>query len=452
MGGAGSTVIITQNGKLQITKDGVSVARAISLPDPHENVGAQLLISACNETVKTTGDGTSLTALLLKEMVNAVSTMEDFRKLEEEVKQLHQYIKDSTLPVTTLEQIKQVAFTATNDEYVANLFQEIYENTSFQTHIELERTEEPETTITIDKGYRFDEGFSHNNQMTDTHKQIIKYDNPNFYVTDKPIHTITRDIQQATELAIKHDVPLVFIADKYSREAMRFFSQQIMYAKAKIVTLKIPSFGEGKYHELENIKAYLNNNTAKSIYCTSMYTLLQADESPECNERIEQLKSLSESVEDPIEAHHYLSMYHRLSGNIATIWVGGKTKESRNELYDRIEDAVGATKTAIKHGYVIGAGKCMRNFIGETFNDIWNSPAKKIQENAGLPFVINIDVDTIDYPIDNVGLDLSTGKLIDLLAQGIIDPAHSLHTALDNALTNTKLVLNTKYTLYNEQL
>jgi chaperonin GroEL len=450
MGGAGSTVIITQNGKLQITKDGVSVARAITLPDPHENIGAQLLISACNQTVKETGDGTSLTALLLKEMVNAVSTMEEFRKLEKEVKSLHEHIKKNTKKITTLEQIKQIAFTATNDVYVSELFNEIYDKTSFETHIELERTEETETTISIDKGYRFDEGFSHNYQMTDTHKQCVKYDNPNFYVSNKPMHTVTRNIERAVELAIEHDIPLVFIAEKYSREFMRFIQLQMMHKKAKLLTLKIPGFGEQKYHELENIKAYLNNDTANSIYCTPYYTLLQTDESEKCTERITQLKNLSESVEDPNEARSYKSMYHRLSGNIATIWVGGRTKESRDEIYDRIEDAVGATKTAIKYGYVIGMGKCFMDFTlakedssYALFTDIWSSAFNKIINNSGLSPVTNINK-------PGEGMDLTTGNKINLLEKGIIDPAHSLHTSLDNALTNTKLVLNTKYTLYNE--
>lgn len=454
MGGAGSTVIVTQNNKLQITKDGVSVARAITLPDPHENIGAQLLISACNQTVKETGDGTSLTALLLKEMVNAVSTMEEYRELEKEVSLLHEYITKNTKEITTLDQIKQIAYTATNNDYIASLFSEIYENTSFNTHIELERTEEPETLITIDKGYRFDEGFTHNYEMTDTHKQCVQYDDPNFYITSKPIHTVTRDIEEAVSLAIQHDIPLVFIAEKYSREFNRFIHLQIMHKKAKLVTLKVPGFGEQKHHELENIKAYLEEGgTAQSIYCTNNYTLIRSSPSKECDERIEQLKSLSESVEDPLEAKMYKSMYYKLSGNIATIWVGGRTREARDELYDRIEDAVGATKTAIQHGYVLGMGKCFMNFVIHNtpiYFTIWSSPYNQILKNAEVTIDDSKSLTTIDIDKLNQGIDLHTGFRVDLLEKGVIDPAHSLHTALDNALTNTKLVLNTKYTLYNE--
>jgi chaperonin GroEL len=447
MGQGGSTVIISNPKGLNITKDGVSIARSIQLPNPIHNVGAQLLISAANETVKTCSDGTSLTSLLLQQMVNATKTMEDYRNLEAETKLLKEYIIQQTKKVTTLDQVKQIAMTATNDEYVADLFHQIYTKTSFDTHIELEKTEEKETTITVDKGYRFDAGFNSNLEITDPHKQLTYYENPAFYLTTKPLHTVSLEIQDLVESAMVNDVPLVFVADKYSKEFRRFIHLQIT-GGAKLLLLDLPSFGEGKQNELDNIKAYLSEEqTALSITSTPYHTIITNDDQPFLQDRLTQIKSLSESIDDELEAKQYLSYYHKLSGNIATIWVGGKTKESRNELYDRIEDAVGATKTAIKHGYVIGAGKCMENFVypnSTKFHQIWRTPYCKIIENSG------VNVNQKAKYKGNEGVNLLTGEPIDLFKSGIIDPAHTLHTALDNALTNTKLVLNTKYILHNE--
>jgi chaperonin GroEL len=445
MGQGGSTVIISNSKGLNITKDGVSIARSIILPDPIHNVGAQLLISAANETVKETGDGTSLTSLLLQQMVNATKTMADYKLLEAETNSLKEYIVSQTNKVTTIDQIKQIAKTATNDEYVAQLFYDIYTRTSFDTHIELERTEEKETTITVDKGYRFESGFNNNWEMTDSNKQLVYYENPTFYLTIKPLHTVSLEIQNIVIAAIEYDMPLVFVAEKYSKEFVRFVQLQVLN-KAKILMLNLPSFGEGRQHELDNIKAYLSSEqTSLTITSNPYHTIITNDDQPLLPARLSQLKSLSESIEDAIEAKQFLSYYHKLSGNIATVWVGGKTKESRNELFDRIEDAVGATKTAIKHGYVIGAGKCMANFVNHNitfFRNVWFSPFLKIVSNACLP-------DQIPEP-EEIGTNLITGEAIYLLDSGIVDPAHTLHTALDNALTNTKLVLNTKYILHNE--
>lgn len=452
MGGKGRTVIIKQADQLTITKDGVSIAKAIKLPDPVEDIGAQLLISAADETVKQCGDGTTLTSLLLREMVNATQTKEDYNKLAEDVRLLKDYIKAQSKELTTTEEIYNIAKTSSNDSYVASLIQDIYNKTAFDTHIELETTDEHETSTTIDNGLKINTGFDHNWQINDPLNQQVKFDDPTFYVTTDPLHHASERIKNIVRAAIEEEAPLVFIADKYSREFMNFIQQQVMHARAKILTLRLSEFfGEDKFHQYMNIKTYLTkHSTANSIVSNPYYTIISNDEHNGIEERLEELKSLSETALDPLDAKNYKKLYHQLSGTIATIWVGGRTKEEIKELYDRIEDAVGAVRTAIDQGYVVGMGKIMFHYRNTHchFPQIWGKPFQTILDNAQV--TIEEDLDSSKILHIELGVDLNTGAVINLLEAGIIDPTLTLLTALDNALANTKLVLNTKYILHNE--
>jgi chaperonin GroEL len=450
MGGKGRTVIIKQADQLTITKDGVSIAKSIKLPDPVEDIGAQLLISAANETVKACGDGTTLTSLLLREMVNATKTKQDYDKLANEVEDLKDFILSQSKELTTTEEIYNIAKTSSNDPYVAVLIQDIYNQTAFDTHIELETTEENETTTSIDKGLKINTGFDHNWQINDPLNQQVKFDDPTFYLTMDPLHHASERIKNIVRAAIEEDAPLVFIADKYSREFINFIQQQVIHSRAKILTLRLSEFfGEDKYHQYMNIKTYLTKqSTADSIVSNPYYTIISNNEHNGIEERLEELKSLSSTAIDPLDAKNYKKLYHQLSGTIATIWVGGRTKEEIKELYDRIEDAVGAVRTAIDQGYVLGMGKIMLWFAshGCHYPLIWKQPFETILVNAQLvEFELNDKASLIE-----TGYDLDTGKAINLLEAGIIDPTLTLLTALDNALANTKLVLNTKYILHNE--
>ena len=459
MGASGSTVIVTSsNGHLLITKDGVSVAKSIQLPDPFENIGAQLLISAANETVKLCGDGTTLTSLLLQQMVNHTKTIQDYDNLVLEVAELKEYILRNSKEVTTTEEIYNIAKTSANDEKVAELIKSIYDQNGFTTHIELEMPDdEKETSITVDKGFKLDVGFTENWQMTDTFKQEVRYDDPTFYITEEPIHHPSQRIKDLVRLAMVEEAPLVFVADKYSREFKSFIQAQVMSPrKAKILLLRMSDFfGEDKHHQFVNLKAYLSDtSTAQSIISNPYYTLIYNDDHSNLEPRLAELKSLSENVIDPLESRNFTKRYHQLAGNVATIWVGGNTKEEAKELYDRVEDAIGAASTAIQNGYVPGAGSVFTTFaqpLLHKFCSVWYSPMVKIAENAG--YTDNpLELQTVhgEPSTNEYGFDINSGKLINLIDAGIVDPTNTLLIALDNALANTKLVLNTKYILHNE--
>ena len=447
MGAKGNTVIVSaSNGELLITKDGVSIAKQIHLPDPIENIGAKLLISAAQETVKQTGDGTTLTSLLLQKMLEHTT---DVKKLEEEVTKLKDWIKTNSREITTSEQIASIAKTSSNSDYVAQLIKEIYEKTSHNVHIEVEQTEDPVTTYTVEDGYKLPTGFDDAWQITNRETQQVVFKNPTFYITEEPLHHTSTKIKELVKLAMQNDMALVFVAQKFSREFKLFIQAQIMGGKAKLLTLKTSElFGDDKVRYYEGLRAYLSeDSTADEIISNPYYTIIKSSEHNAIDQKLEEFRQISKTAIDPLDAKNALKHYQELSGNIATIWVGGKTKEEIKELYDRIEDAVGATKTATKSGYVPGMGSTLDSFSRKKsikYKEIWQSPIFKITENAGL----NITNDQV--LLEDYGYDLNTGEHIDLLEKGIIDPTNTLLVALDNALANTKLVLNTKYIMYNE--
>jgi chaperonin GroEL (HSP60 family) len=287
----------------------------------------------------------------------------------------------------------------------------------------------------------FEEGYTHDFFNVDKTTEEITYYDPNFYITPNVISVANDEVKQLVSSAIKNEVPLVFIARSFSDQFIRFIqTQQAYYDTAKFVCIKLPSFGEEINMYVEDLYAYLSEDLMADKITVSPYeTVIFSSEHNGLDKRLDTLKTRSQNTYDKIESNRYMKHYYKLSNNVATIFAGGITPEAIREEYDRIEDAIGAVSTAIKEGYSIGAGKAMYNFDPE--HNIFSRPYYTILNNA------NIKPNDLK---ENEGYNVKTGAIVDLEKEGIIDPTNTLVTALKGALTNTKLVLNTKYILYNE--
>lgn len=445
MGGGGSTVIINNNGKLLITKDGVSIAKNINLPDPIENIGAKLLISAAEKSAKATGDGTTLTSLLLKEMILNYKGVKELNKLKEEVKDLIKYIKENTIQVTSTEEIYKIAKTSANDDKLGKLFSDIYSNTSFDTKIELELSERPDTYFTIQPGYRYESGYVHPVFITNKDTREIIFEKPFIYVSEKPLHYFTTTLENLVKASLENDTPIIIIAEKFSDSVIKIFSEQKLSKGAKIALVKLEGYGEQKKRSIDDLKAYVDENgCVEKAIINAFYCTFFNSETPNLEKRLKSLKTLLNSSQEDIDAMDYEKRYYNLSGSVASIFVGGKTEEARKEEYDRIEDAVGAVKTAIEHGYVPGAGTLF--YFYDKDHSVFSKPFKKILENAYIDYnnIPELSKEKLE------GINVKTGQIVNLVKEGIIDPSLTLIKSLENALANTELVLNTKYTLYNE--
>ena len=441
MGGGGSTVIIANKNNLNITKDGVSIAKAIKLPDPIENIGAKLLISAAEKTVNEIQDGTTLTSLLLKEMIINTNTREELSQLKQQVTEAKKYIDKHTKKVKSSKDIQHIATTSSNSKELGNLFKEIFDETGLDTRLELELSEFNKTYYEINSGFKLNSGFLHPAFITHKTTEEVIYENPVIYIDIKPMHYPTQFLQDLIIKAHENDQPIVFVANKYSDAVKRFLFTQKIEKGIKIAAINLPGWGEEKQKNLLDLKAYLSeDNYVDKIVINSHYTTFYNNsEKPNLQDRLNDIKSLKDHVIEPYEKIDYEKRYYNLTGNVATIFVGSNTEESKKEIYDRVEDAIGAINAAVKQGYTLGAGKLLYNF--SPYSPIFSSAYNKILSNA---FIEPQQVK------DKEGYNVKTKQIVDLYKEGIIDPAATLKAALDNALANTELVLNTKYTIYNE--
>jgi chaperonin GroEL len=438
MGGGGSTVIIESKHKTIITKDGVTIAKNINLPDPIENIGAKLLISAAQKTVEQTGDSTTLTSLLLKEMV--INTTQDtLSELKQECQRLkHELIRQSK-EVSNTDQLKQIAQTSSNSEKIGDLFKEIHDKTSLNTQIELELSEYPNTYYQINSGYQINRGYIHpafiNNKLT----KEVTYENAYVHIVQKQLHYVTKELEQLLTDCITNDQPLIILANKFSDAVKSFLYNQKISRGAKVVAINLAGFDiQTQKKNAKDLESYTDENYVDRVVVTSHYTTFYNKNKPNLDTRLIQLQEHAKSAQEPQDRLDYQKRYNQLTNNIATIFVGGNTEEQRQEEYDRIEDAIGSVKSSTESGYVYGAGKFLYD---HSTSSVFQSAYNKILENANI----------VSTPTKKgEGYNVKTKQIVNLYEEGIIDSTKSIIAAIDNALSNTELVLNTKYTLYNE--
>lgn len=466
MGGQGKTVIISNNDdrdKLRFTKDGVSVAKAIKLDDPIENIGAQILISAAQKTVELCGDGTTLTSVLLQTLINETITYINktkdvdinklIRELEDSVAKVISYLNENSNTVDNLFHVKSIASTSANSMKIGRLFEEIYKETGFDALVTLEKSEYSSNTYyEISKGIIFDSntGWAHSSFMTNKDTEQAVYEDAYIHIDEDPISRLTPEYSKLLGLAIEKDVPLVIMAPRFSDSFIRVCSMQKVNQGAPICLVKLPGFGNGIKKNLEDIKAFLTSeNYVDKIVVDAYKFILYNEDTPYLNDRVESLKQLRDSAVEWFDEKDYNERIYNLKGATAVIYAGGKTPEAQSEEYDRLEDAIGAVTTAVKNGFVEGGGLALFKAaatlnLHKIIRNACFVPMVQILNNANISKDTNVDMTDIK------GFNVKTMQYEDFLDSGIIDPTNVIITALQNALANTILLINTAYTLYNE--
>jgi len=459
MGAEGKNVIVSDNyDKLRFTKDGVTVAKSIKLNDVFENIGANILITAANKTVQNCGDGTTLTCLLSQNMIN--ETLRLLNNGENPNAILEMFQKDLNLTIETLrfksrelktyDDIKDIATVSSKDEEIGNLIKEIYEKTGFEPSISLEKGEYvPYTYYEISNGLEFRASWAHSGFITDKKTEQCIYENAFVFVSGEDILTLDTKLQSLLDNAYKEDIPIVIIAPKFSDSVIRICTMNKINNNAKIVLLKLPGWAESLNRNVEDINAFLSEEgfVEKIIATPFSYTLYNTD-CPLKESRVKQLKELAENSIETYDEVDYKKRIHALNGSACIIYVGDINEQARDEQFDRIEDAVGAVKTAVHGGLSEGGGYELfsiatdfHNKLSKSFRKVLETPVRQIIKNA------NLNPDIIlpkRYDIKN------KKEVISLNDLGIIDPTNVIMEALQNAFSITKLLINTSYTIYNE--
>lgn len=454
MGAEGKTVAIVNslNDSLRFTKDGVSVARSIKFDDPYENVGAKILISAANETVNQVGDGTTLTSLILKEMINYLSaTTKNINKTLEELKEdidyVIQQIKEQKQTITTNEQIKAIATVSSNSEVIGELFNSLYKVVGFDSLIKLENSEyTSDSYFEVTKGIEYQSGYVHPSFMTDKATETTTFEDALIYISRDNITGVSESYKELIGKVHSQEIPIVIMAPEFSDAFIRFCQMNKINNGVQVVLVRIPgSTNNSKNKNIEDIEAFLSEDgyvekVVVSPYTTTFYN----EDTPRLQERIDTLRSLKNASVEWWEEEDYEKRIHKLKGSSAIIYAGGPTKESQSEEFDRIEDAIGATQAAIRNGYVVGGGYTMFNLKAKTeiLQNILKQPVYTILDNA------NVEISTSE-----IKKGYSNGRLFnvkskqweDINTTTIYDPADVLISALLNAYSNSKLITNTSF-------
>ncbi len=475
LGASGKCVILEDgSGRPVITKDGVTVADSIVLLDPVENMGATLLKEAARKTVKEAGDGTTTATVLshaiLEEAYKAKSeSSRDLKKgIDSAVEKVVRHLTKNSIAVTG-NMIDNVATISTNnDPELGKVIGDAFRAVGETGVVVMEPTSESDTYVEVVDGVQYDKGLTNSNFVTNRDTKTAELENPLVLLVDSPVESI-RQIQSVLEYVIKNNKPLLIVADM-DPKVVAALAMNKNNGNIKVNVINAPTFGISKKDvlsdlamltgatvinedlgdDLDLINVDMLGSCVKSI-TSDQDTIIQVHETTdEVKDIIESIKHTLESEKNPANVVRLEKRLARLSAKVAVVKVGANSDVELKEKTDRVEDAICATKAAIKEGIISGGGIALlnasttveaKNKSEEVLLEAIKAPYKTILSNAGLDLV---------YPRrKNRGLNVITGKEVGMITAGIIDPLLVTKSALRNAASVATTILSTDCVINN---
>jgi len=475
LGASGKCVLLEDVvGNPVITKDGVTVANSIILRDPVENMGATLIKEAARKTVKEAGDGTTTATVLahaiLQEAYKLNINSRDLKNgINSAVDKVIKYLESITVDVKG-DMIDNVATISTNnDKDLGKIIGDAFRAVNETGVVMMEPTQLSKTEIEVVEGVQYDKGLKNSHFITNKSNKSVELDNPLVLLLESPITTI-RQIQSVLEYVIKNNKPLLIIGD-LDEPVISALAMNKVKGNIKINVVDGPTYGVSKKDTLDDlslltgatiinedlgddtnlIQADYLGTCVKSV-TTHSETILQVDEPSE--EIKEIIKSIKEELKGDVGSHEVVKLEKRLArlaAKIAIVKVGANSDIELKEKTDRVEDAICATKAAIKEGIVPGGGIALLNAAkyikakseGEqVLLDAIKAPFNVILDNAGI----------VDYPElkrKGQGLNVVTGNMVNMINSGIIDPLLVTKSALQNAASVATTILSTDCVINN---
>ena len=477
LGASGKCVILEDGaGNPQITKDGVTVADSIILLDPVENMGAKLLKEAARTTVKEAGDGTTTATVLahaiLKEAHKVLET-ESSRDLKNgintAVSKVVKYIEkfSSDVQGKVIEQVATIS--SNNDIELGSTIGEAFRKVDETGVVMMETHELPETIVESIEGIQYEQGIQNPHFITDKDKGTAELDNPLILIVESEIENI-RKIQSVLEYVIKNNKPLLIIAD-VEPQVMTALAMNKVKGNIKVNIIRAPLYGISKKDTLDDLAlltgaTLINEDLGDDMdliqpehlgscikaVSTREDTIIRVEEIPEeVNELIEHIKKEIDKTPNPNLIIKHEKRLARLAAKVAVVKVGANSEVELKEKRDRVEDAICATKAAIKEGIVPGGGIALLNASDnvkakskseQVLLNAIRSPFNVILENAGIE----------NYNPPNVrgrGLNVVTGETVNMVKSGIIDPLLVTKSALMNAASVATTILSTDCVINN---
>jgi len=490
LGPRGRNVLLQEKGKSPfITKDGVTVAAFVSLEDPFENAGAQIIKQAAIETNNGAGDGTTTSTVLARAILtesqkfiaSGISPIELQRGIENSVKEIVLNLKDMAIPVNSLEDIEHIAtISANNDKGIGKLIAMAFDRVGEDGSITIEESNSIETSLDITEGFSFNSGYCASAFVTDERRSIMHHEDPMILVTDHKINSVDQ-ILPVLEIAAREGRPLIFVAEDVEGQALAAMIMNAMRGTMKVAAIKAPGYGQERRDLLQDLATsvgatFISRESGKKLHETKMvdFGTSKFVESSKAGTifvggnadidvietKIEALKSDIESTDSLSECELIQRRITRLASGVAVIRVGGSTEVEMTEKKHRIEDALEAVKAAQDEGIVPGGGTallraCQRIIItteqghheqangAVIVKNACYAPIRQMAENAGLsPDLI---VDEVLKSDENMGWNFRTNSLSNLTSDGVIDPVKVTRTALQNAASCAGTLITTNY-------
>jgi len=476
LGASGKCVIYEDGrGKPVITKDGVTVAESVVLYDPVENIGATLIKEAARNTVKEAGDGTTTATVLAESLIKEITKEKNYpiRTIKDGVKsglvKVNEYLDEISIDVNgdTLKHVSSIS--CNNDAELGSIISEAYEKVGKDGVVLMEESPTEDTYVDVVEGVQIDCGITSPHFVTNTEKLTAELENPLVLIVSSEIPNV-RKIQNILEYVIKKGRSLLIVAPVAQQVKAALMMNKVK-GNIKVNVVDLPGFGPTKKDATEDL-AILTGSTVideslgddldmiTTEYLgeadlsitddrTTVITLSEVNE--ESKKRIKTVEKRISKEKDGFMKKKLQERLAMLSGSVGVIKVGANSKVELKEKKDRVEDAIYATKAALKEGIVPGGGVALLNAsqnlednsIGEAilFKAI-QAPFHTILENAGLEQVA-------PRPEKGLGVDVVTGEAVNMISSGIVDPVLVTKSALKNAISVVTTIISADCVISN---
>jgi chaperonin GroEL len=490
LGPKGRNVVIEQSfGPPKVTKDGVTVAKAVEFKNKTVNVGAALLKQVASKTNDLAGDGTTSSTLLgraifregTKAVVAGMNPMDVKRGIDAAVKVVLEDLQNRAKPISSPEEIKQVATIASNgDTAIGQMIAEAFERVGKDGTITVSEGKTIEHELEVVEGMRFDRGFISPYFITDSKAQKVQFADPLVLLYDKKISSI-QTILPVLEHASKVQRPLLIIAEDVEAEALATLVVNKLRGGLQISAVKAPGFGDHRKAMLQDLAVLTGGEliseetggkledtfdpeclgTATSVTQSKDDTVILggAGDKDDLEARCEQIQAMVEGTSSEYEKDKLKERLAKLSGGVAVIKVGGSSEVEVGEVKDRLNDALNATRAAVEEGIVPGGGTALlyaskklegldlggfdRNVGKDIVKQAIRVPIMSIVQNAGKEGVVVVEA-LLNQDCETRGYNAQTGEYVDMIATGIIDPTLVVRCALADASSVASLMTTTE--------
>lgn len=487
LGPKGRNVVLEKKwGSPTITKDGVTVAKEIELPDKFENIGAQLIREVASKTSDVAGDGTTTATLLaeaiyregLKNVTAGVNPMALKRGIDVAVNVVVKELKTLSREVSGKEDIKQVAsISANNDDEIGDIIAEAMDKAGKDGTISVEEAKSMDTTLDVVEGMQFDRGYLSPYFVTDAENMEVVLDKPYILIHEKKISSM-KDLLPILEKIAQLSKPLLIIAEDVEGEALATLVVNKMRGMLQVAAVKAPGYGDRRKAMLgdiavltggqaitEDLGIKLENitiddlGTAGSIRIDKDNTVIidGGGKTEDIQGRIAQIRKQIEDTTSDYDKEKLQERLAKLAGGVALIKVGASTETEMKEKKARVEDALHATRAAVEEGLVPGGGTALLRcenildkldliddeMIGvDIIRRSLSEPLRQLSINAGLEGAIIVEkVRGLDK---DSGINIQTNEFGDMFIFGVVDPTMVTRAALQNAASISGLLITTE--------